>query len=211
MATNKTVKNTRIGFTLIGVGALGLVALATYIRSTPPPLPVKPLDTPLQRNEPLQGVPGQKETTIGKTGGDPQDGRQIMVPVPEVDDKGQLKMKSRKHKLDPSGEDARLSAVNEFLSSSNIVPKGAKAMSISMRDRTAVIEFNEAFNKTYGTIDEQTILTGLRMALGQFDDVDKILLMVSGKPLDSLGSVDTTEPLDVIRTTSKEQPVDPMP
>ncbi len=104
----------------------------------------------------------------------------------------------------PEGGDAVLTAVNGFLDHCPFVPKDARALSAAIKDRIARIDFSNSFERTYGTTDEAALLQGLQHAMGQFKDVDKVILCVSGKPLDSLGNVEIVDGFTVIRPDGSE-------
>jgi spore germination protein GerM len=96
-------------------------------------------------------------------------------------------------------EDPKVFALNEFLKGLPMVPKGAKAKTVKVSNGTATVDFTAEFETTYGTEDEQTLLKGILTTLGQFEDVDKAVFMVEGRPLDSIGNVDLREPQPVMR------------
>jgi hypothetical protein len=100
----------------------------------------------------------------------------------------------------PEGQDEKVFAVNEFLKASQIAPPDAQALLVDLRENgTAVISFNKAFEQTYGTFDEKKMLDGLASSLGQFPDVNVIVLEVDGVQLKTLGNADITDPIPVIR------------
>ena len=99
----------------------------------------------------------------------------------------------------PAGEDQATFAVNQFLQSSRIVDAGAKLLSVEHKGNLAILHFNPAFARSYGAIDEKTLLDGLRKTLGQFPDVEKISFVCEGEAISTLGNVDLLEPLTVLR------------
>lgn len=96
--------------------------------------------------------------------------------------------------------DPKVYVVNRFLSSSHITDPKARLLSVDVRRGTADLYFNEAFGQTLGTDDEATVLQGLRTNLGQFPGVERVQLYVDGKALSTLGNVDLTEPMTVIKS-----------
>jgi hypothetical protein len=98
-----------------------------------------------------------------------------------------------------TGENPMVFAVNSFLSTSKVVESQARLQSVKVKDGVAYLDFSAAFGQTYGTEDEQTILEGVCRTMGQFKSVDRVQFLVQGKPLDTLGNVELTEPIPVIR------------
>ncbi|MCW5939148.1 MAG: GerMN domain-containing protein [Fimbriimonadaceae bacterium] len=96
-------------------------------------------------------------------------------------------------------EDPKVFALNEFLKGLPMVPKGARAKSVKVANGVATVDFTTEFETFYGTEDEQTVLKGILTTLGQFEDVDKAVFTVEGKPLESIGNVDLGEPQQVMR------------
>ncbi len=99
----------------------------------------------------------------------------------------------------PAEGDAVLTAVNGFLDQVPSVPKDARALSADVKDGIAKIEFSNSFERSYGSTDEGAILQGLQRAMGQFKDVNKVYLQIGGRPIDSLGNVDLSQGIEVIR------------
>lgn len=97
----------------------------------------------------------------------------------------------------PPGQDPPVYAVNEFLSATGLVPKGARALSCRIDDGVAVIDFSPEFDQTYGTEDERTIVDGVLRAMGQFPGVRYVQFEVRGNPMETLGNLDLTLPLKI--------------
>lgn len=105
----------------------------------------------------------------------------------------------------PDGVDQRVFVVNEYLKelhSKGIGDAKAKAVGIDVRNGIAYLDFNSAFEETYGTEDEGVVLNGILTSLGQFPEIEKVQFEIDGKAMDSLGDVDLTEPQPVIRQGS---------
>jgi hypothetical protein len=90
----------------------------------------------------------------------------------------------------PSGEDARVFAVNQFLMDSNIAPAGARLLGIDVHDRVATLSFNSAFFSGYGTMDEQALVEGLRKTLGQFKEIEELDFRNQGRKAETLGNIE---------------------
>ncbi len=66
-------------------------------------------------------------------------------------------------------------------------------------------------------MEEGYLIKAIQMALGQFKDIDKFQIIVDGKAVDSLGNIDLSKPVDVIRpgqksdSNSSEDSTEPKP
>ncbi len=174
--------------TLVAVTMVG--SLAAYVKLTPADkVPAaEHRDTIAQRNEPKIDI---KSHRVGS------EASEVLVFAPKANGDS-VSFESSKVAV-PVGEDPHVFAVNEFLRISQIVEPSAKLLSVSVEDGIAKLSFNAAFEGGYGSGDEQVLIEGLTRSLGQFNDVTKFEILVDGKPLDSLGSVELAGGLDVRR------------
>jgi hypothetical protein len=172
---------------LVLIGALGLGALAAYIKMTP----ADRIPTEQLRQDRLAQTPA---TTHVET----------LRPRYE---QGNLKFTKKTVEV-RKGEDAIVVAVNAYLAEAKVAPEDAALVSVEIKDGVADLYFNGAFNTTYGTEDEQTILTGILSVLGQFPSIEAVRFFSEGKPISTLGNVDLTDPQPVIRSaeSSTEKP-----
>lgn len=122
----------------------------------------------------------------------------VQVPVPRYVD-GDLQFERRPVQARP-GADHYALAINEFLKEARLTPSGARVLSTSLRDGNLLVDFSKEFDQTYGTEDEQTLVNGILTALGQFREVSTVELRVEGKEIETLGNIDLTAPLPVIRS-----------
>lgn len=83
---------------------------------------------------------------------------------------------------------------------------GAKALTARIDGRNAIIEFTPALEKGYGSTEEGTLIKALQTALGQVTDFDTFQLAIEGKTLDTLGQIDLSEPIPVIRDGKEVTP-----
>ncbi len=104
----------------------------------------------------------------------------------------------------PEGTDARVFAVNRYLEQLPMVPRGARARSCVVKDGLATVDFTGEFDRTYGTEDEQTVLKGILTVMAQFPEVDRVQVTVDGRPIETLGSVEISQPLPVERPEPDE-------
>jgi hypothetical protein len=94
-------------------------------------------------------------------------------------------------------------AVNEFLTQAAFLPKGARLVSARVHDGLAELDFSPEVAKTYGTDDERTLVNGILTAVGQFPEIKSATFLSGGKPIDSLGNIDLSEPQPVQRPDEK--------
>lgn len=193
----KTKTNYLGAFALLFVGAAGVYGVGTYINKTPnaakvPDAVRRHEDSPAVKHRPAPDV----ETSVVK-----QTEESATILTPESKD-GNLTFTSKKESV-PAGVKPIIFAVNRYLENTGFVSKRAKAIGVDLKDGVAHIDVTEAFETTYGTMDEQTVLEGLQRTLGQFKEVDKAMFFVSGKQVTSLGNADLTAPIEVIRPGSE--------
>ncbi|MBV6457481.1 MAG: hypothetical protein HONBIEJF_00590 [Fimbriimonadaceae bacterium] len=170
---------------LVLIGALGLGALVAYVKG----VPADRVPVDLSRDP----AASSRSDTVD-------------AYKPHYE-QGNLKFTKRSVEV-PEGHDPIVYSVNEYLKESTVTPEGASLVSAKVNDGIADLDFNAAFRTTYGTEDEQTILNGILTVLGQFHDIVSARFLVEGKPLDTLGNVDLSEPQLVIRnpSTPSEKP-----
>jgi hypothetical protein len=187
--TKRTKKNsgTKAIWVLLLIGVAGAAALAAYVRLTPaqhvpPEMRAAPHDTVASK---VDRRPADQERT------------HVDILTPEVSGTD-LHLKTQRQQV-PQGENPMTYAVNQFLKNSHIVDDKAKAIGVQVKAGVAYIDFTPSFRQTYGSLDERTLLQGICTTLGQFPNVNKVQFQVDGQPLESLGNVELTDPIDVIR------------
>ncbi len=99
----------------------------------------------------------------------------------------------------PANTDPKVFAVNRYLRTTKFVPQGAEVLTCTVDNSIATLDFNGAFATSYGTDDESTVVNGILATMGQFPDVAFVRFTVEGRPLETLGNLDLTDPQDVIR------------
>ena len=102
----------------------------------------------------------------------------------------------------PPGVDARVYLVNDYLGQlhgKGLGNSDAKALGVDIRNGTAYLDMNRAFEETYGTMDEGTVLNGILTVLGQFPEINEVQFEIDGKPMETTGNIDLTQPQPVIR------------
>jgi hypothetical protein len=196
----------KIVFLVFLVAALGLGALAEYVRNTPDAARVP---TALRRdaNPPLSS-PNPRISHPRVTGNDDQVAEStqrapaFFLPVVKS---GKVELSEPAPQV-PDGADPKAYLANEALKSMS-VGEGAKVLGVDVRNRTALLELNSAFvDHGFGSTEEGQVVEALQRVMGQFDDIDKVQLMHSGEPIDSLGHIDLGEAIPVIRPGSSSTP-----
>lgn len=81
----------------------------------------------------------------------------------------------------------------------NPIPKGTELLGAEVKDGLAKVDFSREFidNFTGGSEGEALIIAVILRTMAQFDEVKKVQILVEGKPLDTLGHADLSQPLDV--------------
>lgn len=179
MASRKK-SNTGIIAALLLVSAVGGAVMGAYVMTTPEARKV-PADL---RRDHVSAKPAQKPKALVPK----------MVGHDVVYEKRDITV--------PAGQDARVFYVNEFLKelhAKDIGNKSARAIGVDLQDGVAYLDFNRAFDETYGTEDEGILIQGILRTLGQFPDINKVQFEIEGKPMETTGNIDLKTPQDVIR------------
>lgn len=176
---------------LMLMGAGGVFAVGYYVagnkQAREVPVEIRREDKPLARTsrpEPEVSTQVERESLT-----------RVIVFTPSV--KGEdLSFSTHKEKV-PAGTQPMVFAINRFLENTGIMPAGARAVAVEVKDGVALVDVSEPFAQTFGSFDERTLLNGLGKTLAQFDGVKKMQFFISGKPVETLGNVDLTSPIDV--------------
>ena len=154
------------------IGALGVVGWLAYdkLNDTPEPPAPGPID-------PVPPAP--VEEPVG-----------VQLFLPTYSDSG-LGFETQEGTV-PVGADPRVYAVNEYLRSLDAVPVDAEAVSCTIEDGVATLDFNDEFRVTYGTEDEMILYNGILAVMGQFEEVSFVRFLAAGELIDTLGNMDLT-------------------
>jgi hypothetical protein len=194
MASNRPARTSNVAaLILVLLGTTGLVALGVYVRHSPPLTKPRESATP----PPLTPAPTTESTK-----------REITATVftPSISGDN-LELTARQTTV-PDGQDPIVFVVNAYLLEAKVTPTDARALSSQIRNGVAYLDFTPSFAQTYGSIDERTLLRGICSSIGQFPDVSKVQFQVEGKPMDTLGNVDLSQPIDVIRDPNAPDPAE---
>ena len=99
----------------------------------------------------------------------------------------------------PPGRTKLFAAVSELIRDEKLFPKGVKLLSAEVKGRTAELNFSEELRAGYSTDEEEALLKSLSATVGQFPEVDNMRILVSGSAVDTLGNVELSDPLPVMR------------
>ncbi len=171
-----------------------VAVLAAYVKLTP----ADRVPESLRRTESGRGAanhPSESRRADGPT---------VLVPKPVFTEQGMEFLRSTVAL--PQGEDPRKFAVNAFLQASGIPQPAARVLGVDLRDGVARLDFDEGFGPGFGSMDEATLVNGIRATLGQFPEVDLVELYVSGERIQDLGHLDLSEPQPVIRPEEWSKP-----
>ncbi|MBL8060497.1 MAG: GerMN domain-containing protein [Chthonomonas sp.] len=106
----------------------------------------------------------------------------------------------RHHSEVPEGENKMVFAVNEYLRESGIAPKEARATKAHLSEKGELkLEFNDAFDRTYGSEEERSLVDGILHSLGQFKEIVNVQFFIGDQPMETLGHIDLTAPQPVLR------------
>lgn len=97
----------------------------------------------------------------------------------------------------PKGQDPYLVAVNTSLAHNPDIPADGKAIAAKVEGKTLVLDFGPSFERTYGSAEEGEILKSITGALEQFKELTHVQITVGGKPIETLGNVELTDPLPI--------------
>ena len=100
----------------------------------------------------------------------------------------------------PKNADKYVFVIDKYLRSVKAVPQDAVLKTCKLENGVATLDFNKAFDRTYGTFDESTIINGILTVMGQFSEVSYVKFTVEGQKIDTLGNMDLTDPLEVERS-----------
>jgi len=81
----------------------------------------------------------------------------------------------------------------------NPIPRGTKVLGLELKDGLASVNLSKEFRDNFqgGSDAEAMTIGALLKTLAQFPKIKHVRLLVDGKPLETLGHLDLSEPLDV--------------
>ncbi|HUV03966.1 MAG TPA: GerMN domain-containing protein [Armatimonadota bacterium] len=81
----------------------------------------------------------------------------------------------------------------------NPIPKGTRLLGLKVKDGLATVNLSREFRDNFsgGSEAERLTIGAILRTLGQFPKVKRVLFLVEGKPLDTLGHLDLSGPQEV--------------
>ena len=195
------------GVILAAVVAGVLIGGATYKfvfdRPTPAPSPspviVQDQTSPAQPSDD-QTQPATPQPSTGKIAT-----IYVSGDGPNADDNGLVPQ----HVKLTHGESPAKSALEALIQAPDSpLPNGTQLRSIKLADRLATVDFSSEFKDNFhgGDSQEAEAVNSILKTLGEFKSIDKVQIVVEGRPIDTLGSnFDISSPLNVIRPTGFQQ------
>jgi hypothetical protein len=175
------------------LAALGVGVFAAYVQMTPA---ARRVPDELRRPKTQVSRPGPKvaveSTPAPRAPQEPAHGSLFSATV-EGDEVKLVPITG-----DAKGETPIVFVTNQTLR--NLGIQDAKAIGVHVHDRLASLDFNPSIYGGYGSTEEANLIKALQSALGQFAEVDSFELRVDGNKVSSLGHLELTEPIEVVRT-----------
>lgn len=198
MASKRTKKGKKRGPGLgmpVAIGLLGLLVvggLAAYVAWAPADRIPDWLKRPDKRttSRPMEPVETPQAT--------PEIEQEVVLLSPSYVG-GELGFSEKVVKV-PRGEDPKAFVLNQFLNAAAITPADVRVLSVHVNaDGLAALSFNKTLGQGLGSMDESTLVNGLRCVIGQFPEVNSIEMFADGERIDTLGHFDFSEPIPVKR------------
>ncbi|MFN7172415.1 MAG: GerMN domain-containing protein [Fimbriimonadaceae bacterium] len=182
-----------------GVAAVGLISLSVYAANQPANRIAEQWLRPEARVSTTQV---EAERTTPETV--PQPVRQKITVLLTLDEIEPNRFRLSEEVV-PEGEDPRIFAVNRFLSSTEMLPISARALSIELDEiGNAELTFSPEFGRmSFGSMQEALIVNGILGNLGQFEEVKTVLFYSDGLLVASFGHLDLSQPMQVLTVDAK--------
>jgi hypothetical protein len=175
-------------------GALGVGALAIYVKEEPGAAKVMPsLLGDQTAPKPIRSV-----TTADTEGTDTPskpNKAEKTVYMPKIDGV-EATLRSEKATV-PAGKDPMQFVAAACLKEANV--DGVKVRSVRLEDGLAVIDFDKTILDGMGAEQEGSFLKALQVSFGQFKNVRRVELDAENEEINSLGSIEISGPLRVVR------------
>lgn len=171
-----------------------LVVIAALLFRRPTPAPVGPSRTVAVAPSP----PEQSGPTPEKHGSG------VIYTTssgPDADENGLAAHTVALHGSSSPARDA-LNALCE--SAQSPLPKGTTLRGIKIAGGLATADFSRAFETHFhgGSTEEAQTINSILLTLGQFPTIERVQILVDGRPIDALSNLPINGPLDVIRPNS---------
>ncbi len=90
-------------------------------------------------------------------------------------------------------------AINGMLREPKLFPAGVQLLDSKVEGDTVTLDFSKELRAGYSTDEEEAVLKSISTSMGQFKELNKVRIFVEGKPIDTLGNIDLSEPMEVER------------
>jgi len=172
----------------LGVGAYTTLNRVLEKKHTPAPSST----SPIQAKETKQKKDSE-QLTIYRVA--VKDNQETLFPIKVDTVSGKDKYESAIFRLITEGESSH---------TANPIPEGTKLLGLKVKNGLASVNLSKEFrdNFTGGSEGESLTISSILRTLGQFPEIKRVHILVEGKPLDTLGHLDLSEPLDVKWTGS---------
>ena len=191
-------------FVLMLAAAMGLGVLAAYVRSNPQAARVPdtmrradPTDagTHVKRTKSRSNDSGSEDTTVPET---------LMIGIPRD---GSVALEPIQATL-PEGTDKLVFVGNQVFKAFG--KDGARVLRVDVVDGLATVQCNPKIIG-FGSIEEGQFLKSIAMTFGQFDEINKVEFMIEGQKVDTLGNVEISDGIKVIRASDSAAAKGPQP
>jgi|GEM_PF-1258701 len=172
---------------IIAIGTASLAGLGIYASNSKANT-TKP-------NVEQAAAPQTSNVDVTVTPDDERDQTTTLTPNLDGED---LKFDKEK-KTPPAGVEPMAWTVDQYLRTLTSVPKEAHVLGVSVDNFIATVDFSKEIEAGYGTTDEQTLVNGVLTVMSQFKDVNAVKFTVEGKPIDTFGNIDLSEPQRVLK------------
>ena len=186
---NKRKTGTRAVFMFVLLGAMGAGALAYYVQSSPfaqrVPVSMRAEAKPTQGThaDPTTSHPAAVVKVHAEEG--------LRIPSLSED---RVSLVTAKDSL-LEGEDPKEFVATHVLAAAGL--PDVRCLGVQVKDNVALIEFTKELQDGVGSMQEGEFVKMLQVGFGQFPDVKKFQILIDGKPIDSLGHLDLSEPISV--------------
>ncbi len=108
----------------------------------------------------------------------------------------------------PSPQSPARDSLNALVQADNSpLPVGTRLRGVKIADGLATVDFSREFQNNFhgGDTQEAQTVNSVLLTLGQFPNIDRVQILVEGKPIDALSQLPIASPLDVIRPDTVRQ------
>jgi len=175
------------------IGSMGIGALAYYVKAEPGAAKVPAVSAPADpqptltiRSHPRKHYRAPADDTNQVS---------AEVYVPEITGPN-AKLGSASTEV-PSGVDPMMFVADKCLKEANV--DDVKILSVDVNNGVAVLNFDKQIDSGMGSEQEASFLKALQVSFGQFANIRSIQIEKDNEPVDTLGSIDVSKPLNVVR------------